>query len=136
MMARTLSLARNDEIIGAGQARAASLFFGEPQRQPVQHGMNRLLASRRKRSGFTHFAELNLDHDPKHMVFCLEVVEERPLAHVRCFGNVFHRDVGETALGKQLQRAPEQLYAGLRGAAFASPYSRILRKMTIESGFI
>ena len=73
----------------------------------MQHGMNRFFAFPCNRSGFSHLAKLNLGHHAQHMILGLEVIEEGPFAHVRGFGDFFHRDIGETALGNKLQCAPE-----------------------------
>src|SRR5208337_3104375 len=57
------------------------------------------------------------------MFLALEIIEEGPLAHVRGFGDVFHRDVGEAALGDELKRAPEQPHPRLRGAPLAASHA-------------
>jgi hypothetical protein len=53
---------------------------------------------------FSYFAKLDLGHYAQHMILALEIVEESTLANIRGFCNVFHRDVGEASLSKELER--------------------------------
>ena len=66
---------------------------------------NWMLARPRPRPRLRNLAELNLGHYAEHVVLGFKVVEERSLAHVGGFGNVFHRDVREAALGKSSEHS-------------------------------
>jgi hypothetical protein len=57
------------------------------------------------------------------VILALEIVEEGAFADVRGFGDVFHCDVGEAALGKELERTPEQAQARFGGTALAASHA-------------
>ena len=104
---------------GAGKVGAPPRFLRETQKQAVQDRMNRLLALRCPRQGFRCFAKLNLGHHAQHMIFAFKVVEEGALTYISGFGNLLHCDRRKAALGKQLQRAPEEPEARFSGTALA-----------------
>jgi hypothetical protein len=54
------------------------------------------------------------------MVFGFKVVEEGSLTDIRCFGDVFDGDVGQSTLGNQRERAAKKPQPGFVCAALAA----------------
>ena len=106
----------------AGQVGAAAGLLGGAMKKVVQRELNGVFPMFGKSGGFPHFAKLDFCDDSEHVFLALEVIEERALADVRGLGDVFHCDVGESALGEELEGTAEEAQAGFRGAALASAH--------------
>src|ERR1019366_3160697 len=86
----------------------------------VERRLNRLLPLFSQSRGFAHLPKLDFRHHTQDVFLALEVVEECPLAHVRCLGDVFYRDVRKAALGKQLEGATKEAQACLCSPALTA----------------
>jgi hypothetical protein len=95
----------------------------------VQGELNGVLPIFGEGCGFPHLAKLNLRHDSEHVFLALEVVKKSAFAYVRCLGDVFHCDVGESAFGKELEGAAEEGQAGFRCTALTAAHVFEMRQM-------
>src|SRR5208282_2940926 len=114
---------------GTGEVGTAPGFLGDAKEQTMQHRLNSLFAGFGQRHGFSYLAQLNFSHHTEHVIFALEIVEKGTLAHIRAVGDVFHRDIGETTLGKKLKRATEQAHTSFGGTTLAASHALQVRKV-------
>ena len=90
----------------------------------MKYRLNFLLALRGGGYGFSHLAQLNLRHHAQHVFLALKIVEKGSFAHVCCFSDLFHRNGGKSAFGKQVQRAAKEPQPGFGGAALTPSGAR------------
>jgi hypothetical protein len=62
------------------------------------------------------------------VILTFEVVEKCALTHISSFGNIFHRDIGIAAFGKELKRASEESHPRFYSTALASVRAWRLRQ--------